>query len=169
MKKLKNYITFANESIRDAMKPKSYEDILDSGISPIDLLYGSIQNKWLEGIKIAIERGVDVNQENTYGSNPLIEATYKNFFEGVKLLLENGADVNKKNPNDDTALLLATYYGRKKIVKELLKYNPDPNVINSNGDDLVNIIDVTDQFSDTHMELEIILTEYIKKYNENNK
>lgn len=169
MKVLKNYITFANESVKDSMKPKSYEDILNSGISPIDLLYGSIKNKWLDGLKIAIKRGANPNQLNSYENTALIEATHRNWLEGVQLLLKSGADIDQKNYNDDTVLLMATYYGHLKIVIEILKHNPNPNVVNKNGDSLLNSIDVIDQYSDTYMKLEIILSEYIEKYNENNK
>lgn len=128
MKYLKTY----NESLRDKMKPKSNEEILKEldGLSPIDLLFKSAENNYLNGVKKALEKGVDINvtYDGVWNRSALIIATIKGYKDIVEFLIKNGADVdNKKNKYDWTALMYASREGYKDIVELLLKNGADVN------------------------------------------
>jgi hypothetical protein len=118
------------ESLRDKMKPKSDEEILNSlgDLTPEEILAQSVENNYTKGVEIALEKGVDVNIFDLYGDTPLITASKRGFIEIVELLLKNNADVNKKNINDITALNIASMNNRKKIVELLIKNGADVNL-----------------------------------------
>jgi len=59
----------------------------------------------VEGAKLLIEKGADVNAKFNYGMTAIFHAvSCKNGVELVKLLIENGADVNKRDEDDSTPL-----------------------------------------------------------------
>jgi len=87
-------------------------------------LIWSIENNYIEGVKILIKKGANVNKK-IYRSFPIILAAEKGRTEIVKLLIENGANVNVKTDLETdygrTALMLAASWGYKEIVELLLK------------------------------------------------
>ncbi|MCU1262926.1 MAG: Ankyrin [Bryobacterales bacterium] len=85
-------------------------------------------------VRIAIERGTDVNQKDVGGFTALMNAASNGDVESVKFLLAKGADVNivsgpglatvKNGPitlGNFTALMLASSYGPPEIVERLLR------------------------------------------------
>lgn len=121
MKHLKTY----NESLRDKMKPKSDEEILkDLGkLTPKKLLFKSIEYNYLNGVKIALEKGVDINAHDEYGWDSLLIASRNGYEEIVEFLLKNGANVNLKNNNGFNTLLYAAKFKNKEIVELIRKQN----------------------------------------------
>lgn len=62
---------------------------------------------WLPAMRLAIERGADVNAKNEGDGDTPLHAAVKNqdgSVEAVRLLIESGADVNAKNGDGETPL-----------------------------------------------------------------
>lgn len=132
MKYLKTY----NESLRDKMKPKSDEEILKElgNLSPDEMLLQSINYEYINGVKLAIEKGANINyQGDGEYYTPLMRAIRKVNKEIAELLLKNGADINKKNRYGFTNLMVASRIGHKDIVELLIKAGANLNIKNKNG------------------------------------
>jgi hypothetical protein len=91
------------------LKPPSDEETLEAfeKMTSIEILSVSVKCNYFDGIKIAIERGADVNLDLGCGDTPLIFATFHGKFDIVKYLVENGADINSKNKWNETAMSIA--------------------------------------------------------------
>ncbi len=117
MKNIITYNQFANEGIRDLMKPKSEDEILkDMGdLTPNELLKKSIKNNYLNGVKIALEKGADPSQEYNYA---IRLASNNGHIEVVKLLLQD----ERVDPSDfnNYAIKKASENGHTEVVRLLL-------------------------------------------------
>jgi hypothetical protein len=100
MKFLKSY----NESLRDLMTPKSEEEILKSlkGLSNSDLLKKSIDNEFINGVELALQKELTTNEIN-YIKNKIF--FYIKNKEIVRLLL----DKVKNELTEDQIYLLEKY------------------------------------------------------------
>ena len=94
-------------------------------------LFIAIDNNDLDAVKIAIEKGADVNayrhpflykELGTTNPTPLILACKKGNEDIVKFLVESGADINKKDKFTGQTPLLATFHGAKQNRFKLAKY-----------------------------------------------
>lgn len=77
--------------------------------------------------RLLIDRGIDINHQNSKRMTPLMAATFLGNEPLVRLLLERGAKVQLKNRDEDTALTLAKKAKRPDIVK-LLDKDSSPNM-----------------------------------------
>lgn len=77
--------------------------------------------------KQAVNEGADINQHNSSGRTPLIEAAWSGSAEIVEFLLEKGADVNAADKSGFTALMRATEEGHSSVVSILLQNGADVN------------------------------------------
>eukprot|EP00178_Gracilaria_changii_P012691 TRINITY_DN35869_c0_g1_i1.p1 TRINITY_DN35869_c0_g1~~TRINITY_DN35869_c0_g1_i1.p1 ORF type:complete len:128 (-),score=22.97 TRINITY_DN35869_c0_g1_i1:66-449(-) len=68
-------------------------------------------------IEYLISKGAKVNQKDSNGITPLLNAVYESHTEAVKALLKHGADKSIKGPDDQTAFQAA----EKQEIKNLLK------------------------------------------------
>jgi hypothetical protein len=120
-----------NESLRDKMKPKSDEEIMKDldNLTPKQLFIMSVYNNYINGVKIALEKGVDINEIH-FGDIALITAINEEYKDMVVFLIKNGADVNIQDDNKNTPLIWASNYGDKEIVEILLKNGADFNLKN---------------------------------------
>ena len=82
----------------------------------------------VDELKVAINAGADINQQNEFGFTPLLIATKENNLEHVKYLISQGADFKIKNINGNDALILATKENNVDIFKYLLLQGADYNV-----------------------------------------
>jgi len=71
---------------------------------------------------------VDWQNEELWGSLPLIAAALNNHVHIVEILIKNGANINLSNRNGNTALHLAATYGRADVISLLLANGADINV-----------------------------------------
>jgi ankyrin repeat protein len=115
---LKNLVNSITESVRDLMKPKSDDEILKSlsDLNPNDLLMKSCSIGYLNGIKLALEKGADASYNNNYAIKYSSEHGYT---EIVEFLLKE----RRVDPSDDDnfAIRFASQNGHIEIVKLLLQ------------------------------------------------
>jgi ankyrin repeat protein len=62
----------------------------------------------IDGARVLLEGGADVNQTTLYGWSPLLAATQNQNYQMAKFLIERGANVNLANKGGWTPLYLAT-------------------------------------------------------------
>ena len=72
-------------------------------------------------VKILLDKGLDVNIQDSYGATPLQVAARNGHEPVVRLLLENEADISTENKKGETALYWAARNGHKTIVGLLLE------------------------------------------------
>ncbi len=101
----------------------------------IPLLFELITRDDVEGIKLLIENGADINSHNKQGDTPLHLAVMNRKINTTKLLIENGADINSHNEQDNTPFHLAVMNASKIDIMELLiKKGADIDSHNKQGD-----------------------------------
>ncbi|MDO8794185.1 MAG: ankyrin repeat domain-containing protein [Vicinamibacterales bacterium] len=61
----------------------------------------------LEGVKLAIDMGVEINAADKLGETALHTAAYLGHDQVIKYLVEHGASVNQRNKRNETALRIA--------------------------------------------------------------
>ena len=88
----------------------------------------------IEGVKVAIKDGANVNAVDPNNGTALVDAASRNYVEIVNVLLDNKADVNVATyPNRMTALMYASNNGYTEIVRALLDKNADVERRNWDG------------------------------------
>lgn len=98
--------------------------------TPLNLL---VINENEEIMDLLLEKKVDINKANSYGTNPLMFSCMYKKYKMVNKLIENKADLNKKNIRGKLALMLAVENGSLDIVKKLIE-----NKANINDTDNIN-------------------------------
>ena len=76
---------------------------------------------FLEGVKLLLEKGADIDNKTKDGSTAFYLSVKNNHPKIVKLLLEKGADIDNKTKDGFTALHIAVRDNRLDIVKLLLE------------------------------------------------
>jgi ankyrin repeat protein len=103
------------ESLKDKLKGKSNEDILKQFINqPTKLLIKSTEYNFEDGIRIAIEKGADVNCDD---GQPLKNVASNGNLEMVKFLIKNGADMYLEK---GAPLVFAILSNRFNVIKYLI-------------------------------------------------
>lgn len=72
-------------------------------------------------VRILLDKGLDVNIQDSYGATPLHVAARDGHEPVVRLLLDNKADISTENNRGETALYWAARNGHKTVVRLLLK------------------------------------------------
>jgi ankyrin repeat protein len=88
-------------------------------------LIHAVKNNLFDIYKILIERGADVNIQDSEGNTPLM---YASDIEIVKDLINHGAIVNEKNNDGETALMLKYRSENIELIKCLIENGADVNV-----------------------------------------
>lgn len=91
------------------------------------------KNDSTESLKLALDKGLNVNARDMLEDTPLMIAARRGNVESVKLLIEAGADVNASNRNGNTALIFAAEKGSEPVVRELVKGGAKINAIGADG------------------------------------
>ena len=93
------------------------------------------KNGDLEGVKDALEAGVDVNTKDEYGRTGLMQAVIHNHNSVIGLLLKTPKiDVNLKDSDLSFALNLAVWYNNNEAFAMLLNVpNIDVNIVDKIG------------------------------------
>ena len=92
-----------------------------------------IRNKDIEGVRKAIEEGVDVNIQNKDGYTALMIASERGYFEIVKLLIEKKAKLDIQNEYGCTALKFASIYNWIDIAEFLIEKKAKLDIQNEYG------------------------------------
>jgi len=88
-------------------------------------LFTASQTGNFESVCFQLERGVEVDCVNSYGSTALLLASLSGHTSIVDILIKRGATVNRKGPQGWTPLHGACYFGHKTVVRLLLDNNAD--------------------------------------------
>ncbi|GAB0156723.1 ankyrin repeat domain-containing protein [Chryseobacterium sp. Alg-005] len=92
----------------------------------------------VEGVKIALERGADVNTRDKSKRSLLLIATVNKQVEMAKLLVSFNADVNQQDDHLDSPFLYAGASGQTELVKLFLKNGARFDIFNRyNGTALI--------------------------------
>jgi ankyrin repeat protein len=75
-----------------------------------------------------------VDNRNTIGNTPLMEAARHGRTGVVEVLLQTGTSIDAQNTRGLTALMYAAVEGHTGLVEKLLEYGADPDIEDSNGD-----------------------------------
>jgi hypothetical protein len=71
-------------------------------------------------VRLFIDTGADINQQNSCGRTPLMSASFNGHKKTVLLLIDKGADINKCDYDEWTALTYACRKGFQDIVQMLI-------------------------------------------------
>jgi len=89
-------------------------------------LMNAIKSNNINLVTELIKQKVDVNQLDSAGDAPVVQAAYLGYNQILKLLLQAGADVTAVDPGmKATALHAAAYAGRVEASKLLIEYKID--------------------------------------------
>jgi ankyrin repeat protein len=98
------------------------------------LLIETIKSGSLKSARYLIERGADVNVQNSQGVTPLMFAVAVNAdVKFLKFLISHNADTRHKDMSGNTPLTGAVAMGRDKAVEVLLDAGADPDEASSKG------------------------------------
>lgn len=114
---------FLNKIVSDPYHREELEEIL---------LWASKYN-YLEVIKAALHKGIDVDYLCGKARTPLMYASANGNIDAVEILLKHGANCNAIANNGDTPLVYATQNCHEKIVDILLENGADVNLKNQEG------------------------------------
>jgi len=80
----------------------------------------------LQKVKNLLEKGADVNAEDSEGVTVLMNAVFGRQIEIIEFLIERGADIHAKSSKGEcTTLMCASYEGYKEIVELLIENGAD--------------------------------------------
>ena len=108
-----------------------------SGLRPApvrpDALHRAAQAGDIDGLKAALDAGVDVNASDSRGWTALMHAANKGYTLLVVPLLGAGADTNLRAADGATALFVAALHGHAEIVAALLRAGTDASIQGPKG------------------------------------
>ena len=108
-----------------------------SGVRPAperpDALHRAAQAGDIDGLKAALDAGVDVNASDSRGWTALMHAANKGYTLLVVPLLGAGADTNLRAADGATALFVAALHGHAEIVAALLRAGADASIQGPKG------------------------------------
>jgi len=100
----------------------------DPSQSPNEGLMHAIYHNNIEGVKMSLAAGANVNTSNNFlgwESTPLIEAAQKGNLQVVQWLIDGGADLDASDLHGKTALMWAAGSGYDKVVQLLIDNGAD--------------------------------------------
>ncbi|KAI9777066.1 MAG: hypothetical protein M1839_009117 [Geoglossum umbratile] len=86
-----------------------------------------------ETVKLLLEKGADIEAEDSSGQRALHTAAFFEHSEVVKVLLDNGVDIEARDSSSRTALHRASFPGRIEVVRLLLENGVDIEAKDSNS------------------------------------
>ena len=116
----------------------------EEGNSPLHIAASSTSPFAKECLKIALNKGFDINKMNNNQKTPLMSSVEAYLgadsieekiilMQNIKLLLDNAPNVDLTDDNEQSVLHLVCQSGNLILFNELLKLNPKINQIDKNG------------------------------------
>lgn len=106
---------------------------------PPDALHRAAQTGDIEGLKAALEAGVDIDARDGHGWTALMHAVNKGYLLLVEPLLATEADPNVRAPDGATALFMAAVHGHTDIIVMLMKAGASVSVRGPKGKTAVEV------------------------------
>ena len=104
------------------------------GVRGITLPMGAANQDQARVVELLIQRGAEINLQNSVGDTALTCAANNGHERVVELLIRRGADVNLRDSIGCTALTISSQHGHERVVELLLRHGADINLQNSGGD-----------------------------------
>ncbi|KAJ5109653.1 Ankyrin repeat protein [Penicillium argentinense] len=101
-------------------------------------LHLAVKSREDDIVKVLLEKGADVEQEDAFGRTALFYAAAGSDLS-LRLILERDANVNHKDRRGMTPLLYAVYEHRYRAVSKLLERGADVNAVNIVGDNALRL------------------------------
>lgn len=105
----------------------------ETGKGMNEQLIQAAERKETERIRSLIEKGADINTQDSEGRTATMIATYNNDVETAKILIEAGADVNIQDDMKNSPFLYAGAEGYVDILKLAIEAGADPSITNRYG------------------------------------
>ncbi len=99
----------------------------------IDCLHEYAQNGDLDGVKLALGEGADINSRDKDSNTLLITAIQNRHSKLALFLIKNGADIGIKGKCGSSPLLAAALNRLPNVAKYLLEMGADSNIVNDVG------------------------------------
>lgn len=120
------------------------------------LRFLAIEN-YPQGVRYLCQRGWPIDEQDEYGTTPLIDAVRAGATDSVIALLELGADPNAVSQIDDNALHCAIFAGDIKMARILLQHGANPAYTTDLGE---TVFDVIPNKSDKNIAIRALLLEH---------
>ena len=104
-----------------------------------DALHRAAQTGDIEGLKAALEAGVDIDARDARGWTALMHAVNKGYTLLVEPLLEAKANPDVRAPDGATALFMAAVHGHSEIIEHLMKAGADIAISGPKGKTAVDV------------------------------
>ena len=122
-------------------KPKHLAHLLSfgdgktlSGLTDAQLISAATTVGFLEGIKLLVKAGADLEENTKYGKSwALVDAASRDDKEIVKYLISQGVDLNGRFPNGQSALSIALFLKREDMARLLVKSGASTTLEISDG------------------------------------
>lgn len=96
-------------------------------------LFKVVEGKEVDRVRDLLDKGVDINAQDTQGRTAIMIATYANDVEMVKVLIAEGADVDIQDNMLNNPFLYAGAEGYMEILKLMIVAGADPTITNRYG------------------------------------
>ena len=108
--------------------------VTNKGVTPLHAL--AYRNKDLEIFNYFISKGVDIDQADSNGNTPFLNAAFRNNLEIVSYFANYTKKINTANKEGRTALMLATMRNSPEVVNFLIQKNANTTLKDAAGNDL---------------------------------
>ncbi len=109
-------------------KHNTYPNKDSKYISLNEILFMASRFKLVEGVKVSLKNGANIQYRDNKGRTALIFAASSSNGKIIQLLLNSGADINVQDNKGYTALMEASKWRNLDALKTLLKYDADVNI-----------------------------------------
>ena len=99
----------------------------------IDSLVSQAAAGNIDNVRLLIKGSINVNDKNSLGSTPLVDAAWNGRRDVVMLLLDEKADINGANTNFMTPIFAAVSQKHEDVSITLLERGANANLANSSG------------------------------------
>ena len=103
------------------------------GVSGFTLLMDAAYYGHERVVELLLQRGAEVNQQNSMGASALMGAADNGHEKVVELLIRHGAEIDLLTSNGSTALMYAAQEGHERVVDLLLQRGAEINKQDSDG------------------------------------